>query len=468
MKNRRRIVGSLITDFLDPRDHGSPVTVGIYTFEAEMRSYLKDINDSQWMFRIRREPASTHDGKPGLVEVFTRAIELSDVFSTSDANAATYVDREFAESTYGAVLTLALTDPGKVVLLHGPSKLGKTALWRSTIVDPVEIYCNGEMSLSQIYEDVLGQLGVSSVATITRGTSRQQEIAAELSIGIGKDDLAHAGLTTSTSTGKTESEEQEERVYQAAPNARTVAEQLRIAEKTFLFENYHRLSRETFFKLAIDLRVFMDSGVTTVLVGIPDEPYGIVAANNELEGRVNFLDFSFWEINDLRRIALNGQEVLNIEFGHDTLEFLAAEAAGSPLLMQEYCWLTCIANKISRDQAERVTVDLTAEQFQIAFQKLESTKFKHFGRIQLRLGEVCGLIPGVAADCIQRISDFLKKSPSLCVPLDDICLSNECCIEMIAMLNKDGLTKDLFSIDPDSRLLCICRPMYLPYMRWLT
>lgn len=471
MNARRVIKGMLISDFLDPREESLPVYEGIYTYEAQDKPHLDDIYNEQWTYRIRREPSLTNDGKPGLVEVFTKAIDLSDVFSTSDANAATYVDRAFAEATYGAVLTLALNDPGKVVLLHGPSKLGKTALWRSTIVDPIEVHCNRHTTLTELYQDILGQLQSTNLTSITTETIDEHQRSAEFTGSIGAEGVSQFGITASGSNSQANSISEERNVSLPAVNARTVAMQLRSVERALLFENYHRMSMETFERFCIDLRVFMDHRVTTIFVGIPDDPYRIIAANNELEGRISFLDFAFWDSGDLKKIALNGAEVLNIEIEYDTLEFLASEAAGSPLLMQEYCWLVCVANRVARDQVDKVQVSLTPDQFKQAFTTIESTKFPHFGRIHSQFKRLNAEIDGVTSEFVAKLVNVLRVKPTLAVSLDDvdgISVSNSHLSQLITALNADSLTADLFALDPDSRMLYICRPLYLPYLRWLT
>jgi hypothetical protein len=471
MNTRRLIRGMLIQDFLDPRELSYPVYEGIYTYEAGQKEFLNDIYNDQWTYRIRREASLTNEGRPGLVEVFTKATNISDVFSTSDANAATYIDRAFAGETYGAVLTLALNDPGKVVLLHGPSKIGKTALWRSTIVDPVEVHCNRQTTLQELYEDILGQLKYRNLASITTESTDERQSGVELFGSVGIDGGPQFGLTASGSNTQAYSISEEKNVFRPSVNARTVAEQLKFAERSLLIENYHRMSKQTFEGFCIDLRVLMDYRVTTIFVGIPDDPYSIIAANIELEGRVSFLDFPFWEPKDLKQIAINGAEVLNIEVEFETLEFLASEAAGSPLLMQEYCWLLCIANKIGRDQDSKVHVSLTPDQFKRAFGTIEGTRFSHFKRIHSQLERLSKAIAGISPDFVDNLVNLLRLRPTLAVSLDSVdglMVSNTDCSQLINELNSDPLTADLFALDPDKRVLSICRPLYLPYIRWLT
>jgi Holliday junction resolvasome RuvABC ATP-dependent DNA helicase subunit len=470
MNTRRVIRGMLIRDFLDPRELSLDVYEGIYIYEAGEKQYLEDIYNDSWTYRIRREPSLTNEGPPGLVEVFTKAIDLSDVFSTSDANAATYVDRAFAETTYGVVLTLALNDPGKVVLLHGPSKLGKTALWRSTIVDPIEVHCNQQTTLTELYQDILGQLQSTNLTKITSETTDERQRSVELTGNLGLYESAEFVLAASGSNTQANSISEEKIVTPLAVNARTVAVQLRSAKKVLLIENYHRMSLQTFESLCIDLRVFMDQRVTIVFVGIPEDPFRIIGNNQELEGRVNFLDFAFWERKDLQQIALNGAEILNIEIEYETLDFLASEAAGSPLLMQEYCWLLCVANKIGRDQNNKTSVSLTSMQFKTAFNTIESTKFSHFNRIHKQLEQLTSEIDGFPTDFVSTLVNVLRKTPTLAVSLDvfdGLGVSDTHYSQLITALNSIKLTEDLFALDPDKRVLSICRPLYLPFIRWI-
>jgi len=119
MAKRERILGDLISDFLDRRDRGFDIREGVYRFEDGEEDYLNDIDNQVWTHSVRRNSSVGDDGKPGLVDVYVRSRDLSDVFSSQDASTPSYVTRQYQASTYDTFLELAINDPGRsLVRMH--------------------------------------------------------------------------------------------------------------------------------------------------------------------------------------------------------------------------------------------------------------------------------------------------------------------------------------------------------------
>src|ERR1700692_3461803 len=68
----------------------------------------------------------------------------------------------------------------------------------------------------------------------------------------------------------------------------------------------------------------------------------VVRGNAELRGRVQGIDFTYWEVEETRKIAEQGFEALGVRLPDFALNRMAEEAFGSPQLMQQICLQACM------------------------------------------------------------------------------------------------------------------------------
>lgn len=462
--------GNFITDFLDKRESGQPVTDGVYQYEKQEEEYLDDIDDGNWSYRVRRKPATTLTGQPGLVEIYATSVTITEVFSTSDATPATYVDRNWAGQTYDTILYLALLNSGKTVVLHGPSKLGKTAAWRGPIVDAVEVQCAPNLDADKLYGHIHTALGNPYLVEYSHESATETGISTDLKVKFGTDKLTPVEWSAKADQKETDREGKKYKVPEPVATCTQVAKELAQAKKVLVFENYHRLTVAALKQVAIDLRVFADHKVTTLFVGIPEDPYVLVHENPELEGRVDFLPFTFWSQDDLRRIARGGEKTLNVSFDEETLTFLSEEAAGSPFLMQDFCFLACIASDVQATQSESATVSLTKSLFKTAMVRFYANKFHHFDPIQNSIIKVAGEIKSLPDQFVPSLVAAIRRTPALSIRWSELKLGTNprrAASAFVRQLNMLDSTRDIFSVDINEEMLKVCRPLYITYVRWI-
>lgn len=465
-----KIVGNFITDFLDKRDLNGSLISGIYSYEEHESDHLEEIEDDVWSYRIRREASITTEGLPGLIDIYPKVKAVDDVFSISTATPDSYVERTYGAATYDLILKQAVDDPGKSIVMYGPSKLGKTALWQSTLPDSIVVNCRPGLTMEQIYFQINSSIGKPYLTELHRELNDEQGFTAEIGASLGNPAVSQISMKAGK-LGKTSSKELEKIVTpQPTVTVDTVAIQLRASKHALVLENYHRLDNATLQNLAYDLRTLADHRVSVILVGIPINPFELTTINSELEGRLSYLEFGVWDRKDLAKIAYAGMKALNIEISTETIEFITCEAAGSPLLMQEFCLLACHASQVSGSQARKTEVELSRSDFKNAITSYISSKLKHMVNVHATFVGSCHKIKSLSNGFVADWIGEIKKSPKLLMKITNMNgtgYSKRSIEALLKRLNKHPETLDMITFDAIQNELNICRPFYVLYVRWM-
>jgi hypothetical protein len=463
-----RVLYPSITEFLDTPENERQR--GRYIFYDEEEQYLEQISNDVFSYKVRRYPGIE---KPGIVDIYLNYASLADVFSVTSATRATYVSRELKSNiTYEATLQLFLREPGGIVVIFGPSKLGKTVLWQSIIdqSECIRLSCSPNITIDSLYQQILYDLSQPYITESAEENINEltKKKSADLTFG---PPGSQAKIGVESEKGKTKGSQKKYEYAQRQYNVDTVVKELSGIDKTIVFENYHRLSLDALRQLCIDLRTFSDSQINTLFVGIPKNPYELTSLNKELEGRVSFLPFSFWTQKELQRIALGGQAILRAYFTQSSLEFISGEAAGSPLLMQLYCYIACVASKVLETQEQEHQIDISADDFSKAIKEFGIQRLEPCKQTCKVLKKEAKNIRGLPSDFIDKMFKEIKKSiPQLTMDLRRFKLWPEkksAVRKLITELNKNEYTLDLFNFDEEQGILNISSPTFLAYVRWI-
>ncbi len=459
--------GELIIDFLDllPESRRD----GEYTFTEDEEEYLRDIPEDHYYWKITRDPVYDRVGR---VSIQVRDMSVKNVFSITEATSATYVERTAsAADTYEASFLLALAEPGRTMVLHGPSKTGKSALWRHLIgADAIVVPCTPTGTLKDHYHAALFELKSSYTAGQAGESASELEGSLELEATVGAKDIAQGRIKTVRGNTTSETLETIRKFVEQPIAASSLSKEVAASGTVLVFENYHRLQQSVFDELCFDLRTFADDNVTTVFAGIPADPFRFIKTNHELLGRTMFLPFNYWTPEDLKSIARNGQNALNISFSQSSLELLSKEAAGSPLLMQLYCMLGSLASGVVRTKEYETEVEVKRPDLAVGM--------KRYGYLYLAPCEAIWETLETVANSIKSVPDgfraafvaHLKRAdPSLAISTNDLACGGITTRGLSALanrLNKQELTRDLIQIDSDSKTILVANPIVVAYARW--
>ena len=462
------IRGDLITDFLDLPPHER--REGLYFFDPQCEIYFSDIPEDTFYHKIRR-PATGDEY--GIIEVYLSDISVFEVFSTTKASIPTYVSRDTEENlTYEASILSSLQEPGRTLVLYGPSKLGKSALWSYIIgSDCISISCTPSLTANKLYDQVLYEIENPYASGASRDITDEAEQTEGVSVSIGKKDIGQAQFGKSRSkkhlNGRTRNFKYSERPV----SAESVSKELYDKNYALIFENHHRLKPSVLKELCYDIRTFADQNVTTIFVGIPNEPFDIINYNPELMGRTSFLKFNYWNPDELREIAIGGGKALNVSLSEETLGFLTHESAGSPLLMQLYSLIACLASGVTRTQEQFKDVELDQKDFELALNKWGIEILRPCELICEILKKECDAVRSIPDNFTSVLFDHLKQSgPTLFINCYDLSfwpLQTRTINALTKRLNRREITKDLLTFNERACTLNIGNPFFISYVKRL-
>ena len=252
----------------------------------------------------------------------------------------TYVERQGKD--YETQLSDALDLKGQIVSIAGPSKSGKTVLVEKVVGknNLISITGAGITSADQVWDRVLNWMDspseVSSSTKTERSGTMGLEGRADLGVpGVGKlQVVGKAGGQMGAGTGTNE-------VYQRR-GMQQVIDEIANSDFVVLIDDFHYMPRDIQQEVAKQLKDAVRQGVSFITASVLHRTDDVVRALPELRGRVVAVDLDYWDRTDLVRIAKAGFTVMNFEMPDEVIDSLAAEAAGSPQLMQSICYHTCL------------------------------------------------------------------------------------------------------------------------------
>lgn len=459
--------GDYIDNFLDLQEDYR--RRGVYTFWDSAQVHLDDIEELGYSCNVVRMPTET---RPGRIAIETPGIGVAEVFSTIHATMSTYVSHMQNKTlTYEASLLLALKQPGRHFVLYGPSKVGKTQLWRAVLgPEIVPIPCAGIVKNSTLYAHALYRLKKPYLSSETIIDGEKECLGKSGSGSIGYKNLASLGGTRSKSNEKSIQRERLYALKDQPQSAIAVAGAFAEEKKFLVLENYHRLPSSVLEMVSHDLRTFTDNGVSVLFVGIPEDPFMIQDMDSELKGRVDYLEFALWPEDELKKIAIAGGNALNITFDDHSLEVLAQESCGSPLLMQEFCLVACLAERITAwqetDQIVKIKIPALGE------------GIKEYLAQRLAPYKKCIVIlkdhqdkAGLATDFVSKLITSLKrKHTTMNIPFSELGVSELDTKKIRRFLKECDLhkrTQGIFAIAFNQNALTITDPGFLVFVRWI-
>ncbi|ESZ55605.1 hypothetical protein NL532_15835 [Mesorhizobium sp. C120A] len=262
-------------------------------------------------------------------------MKIQQVFTPNDIPTVTYVDR--ADHKLEQKLRDNFNTPNMIISVSGPSKSGKTVLVKKVIPEEELISVNGATinSPDDLWEKVLSWMGAASETTVSDSTSN--EISSSVSAG-GKlkvpfvaEGGGQADFGGSRGWGSDNS-----KTY-ARNGLQQVIKEIAGSSFAVFIDDFHYINPAFRDEIGRQIKAAAESGVHIVTASVPHRADDVVRSNPELRGRVAAIDLAYWTQNELQQIAQKGFSALNVELAPKVERHLAAEAFGSPQLMQAIC-----------------------------------------------------------------------------------------------------------------------------------
>lgn len=270
-------------------------------------------------------------------------LKAQQVFIPGGFPVYTYVER--SDKQYELELKDAISIPGQVVSLAGPSKSGKTVLVEKVVGrdNLISVTGAGVSNPEQLWDRVLNWMETPHEVNTTSkrdfGGKVGGEVKGEVGIPGSKVQIsARAELQNGRSVGGGQ-------VIRRRGLQQIVSE-IGGSEFAVLIDDFHYITREAQIETAKQIKDAARQGVQFITASVLHRSDDVVRALPELRGRVTTVDLDYWNIEDLRKIAADGFSVLNFEANEESISAFSIEAAGSPQLMQSISLATCFFSDV--------------------------------------------------------------------------------------------------------------------------
>src|SRR5690606_2915340 len=120
--------------------------------------------------------------------------------------------------------------------------------------------------------------------------------------------------------------------------------------------NFHYLTEETQQQLSYDLRIFEDSNILFIVLGIWKEKNRLGQFNGDLLDRLFEIPVEPWSKEDLKKIAKEGEPLLSVDFSK-IIDELIEKCFDSVGVFQELCKECCHAAQVFKTGSDIVTIN---------------------------------------------------------------------------------------------------------------
>ncbi len=409
-------------------------------------------------------------------------MKASEVFTPGKFPAFTYIEDHLVK--HAQVLEDTL-ESAMAVTLSGPSKSGKTVFVEKNIGKDrlVQVSGAGVSSPGELWERVFAIVGTPLPGKVTESSGFQGGGGGKVAGGIPGVLKAEANTSGTWSRGTATQTDS------AIDYLAILIKELAGTGLVVFIDDFHYVRAEARVEISNQIKDAAAKGVLFVIAAVPYHSDDAVRANADLRGRSVKLDFNYWKVPELLRIAALGFDALNISIPLSYIEALAAESAGSPQLMQALCLNTCFELGIREQQRGVVTpavgMDLISR---VCIRTAQTTDYTSIVNLMrdgpktrgternshlLKSGEVFDVYPLIVRAMAASPPELTIRYPNLQQRISDLCANGSpsgssvtgACAHMCHIANaSEG--RNILEWDAANDVLDILDPYLLFFIRW--
>jgi hypothetical protein len=302
--------------------------------------------------------------------------QISEIFRSVGQPTITYVQRK--NENFEGTLKSAILSSGQLCLVTGPSKTGKTTLYKKVLEDlgrqPLVVRCDSSLTPEEFWARALESIDFSRLREMQDGAKLKVDASAKVGGKIGWGWLASLiGEASLGLSGETDETEVRERIL-SRPSPLHLIPILKKLPICLVVEDYHYLSEKTKKVIFQQWKTFVDEQVSVVVIGTTHHAIDIISANKDLLARVCHIEVSRWDISDLKAIVKKGFDYLKIPIRASVTELIANESVGLPILTQQCCEQLFIDKGITVYD-DKQEIDFTPADTRGALLNLATTKY---------------------------------------------------------------------------------------------
>lgn len=234
------------------------------------------------------------------------------VFSSATFPEYTYVKRQSTHDfTYEERLKMALEQKGYLIVIDGPSKIGKTVLCEAVIDRKrlVAMTGNDFKSQNDFWTVVAKKVDIPLAGEVTN-------------------------LNTVSGSGEQRGTSYSSR-YQT--NKERVLQFFLENDKVLLLDDFHYADEKMQHDTACQLKEAIRFNLKAIIVSLPHRVDETVKNNPDLQGRIMNITMKPWKSEELAQIPLTGFPMLNVTAEKTLIDRLVMECIDSPQTMQSIC-----------------------------------------------------------------------------------------------------------------------------------
>lgn len=275
-------------------------------------------------------------------------MKASDVFTPGRFPVYTFVGDHLEEKKRQLLDTLEAGS--MLVSISGPSKSGKTVFIEECLgrTRLIQVTGAGISRPSDLWMRVFDLIGTQIPESISRVASSKNSVSGQAAVE-GGILLAKGRAEASITKGTVETESQSASL--SSDCLQLLIRELGGTDLVIFIDDFHYIPRDVQIELSRQVKEAIRNNVRFICASVPYHADDVIRGNPDLRGRVFSIDFEYWGSETLRKIAEIGFPKVRINYELPAVEYLVAEAAGSPQLMQYLCLNACLELG-AREQAE--------------------------------------------------------------------------------------------------------------------
>lgn len=279
-----------------------------------------------------------------------KKLKMTKVFTPGGFPTVTYIARK--EKQLEERVSAAQDFLAKLVVVTGATKSGKTVLVDKVFPQISSIWIDGG-SISD--ENSFWELIVEKANLFTEKEYVEQDkesstIEAEGSVE-GKVFVMKGSAATRGSVGVENAFGKN--LKRTITSKVAAINMLQSGEIPLIVDDFHYIDKKTQRSIVRALKAPIMHGLPVIFIAIPNRKYDAVEVEREMTGRIENIEMPVWEEEELRNIAIQGFDALNVKVSSYLIAKLSQSAYGSPFLMQEFCRTLCEKCEIEEYMAKK-------------------------------------------------------------------------------------------------------------------
>jgi hypothetical protein len=244
-----------------------------------------------------------------------RSYRLAEVFVVRQEPSVTYSARD--AKRFETTVDDYLEERGRILVLTGPSKSGKTVLLRKMVPHAIWLAGGQIDSIAQFWRQIVDQAGgwtseAKEVARTDTEATDSRTSAQFKPVGVG----AEAVLGETDSVADTSRHERSVDRGPQSVGLRILAE----TKGPLVVDDFHHMSPNLQRDIVRQLKPLVERALGVIFAAVPHHVADAVIAENEMESRVESVQIGLWDVEELTEIADKGfREALRVDLSADLL-----------------------------------------------------------------------------------------------------------------------------------------------------